>query len=212
LGEEIIDNSMVPPHLAVSSGINNNSSKKDSKTSDSNDTDSNSLKTFMSDCLPSLLNSEHLVFDKPMLKNNIWDLINPVDLSSGKGVIGCRWVYKIKVNADDNSQYKERLVIKGFEQRPDVDYSETFAPVAKFATLQMLIALSATNDWEIDQMEIVTAFLYSSITKTVYMEQPEDYAHGSSICKFKKALDGLKQAPRAWYIDIDTLLLSIGFH
>lgn len=212
LGEEIIDNSIVPPHLAVSSSINSNSSEKDSKTSDSNDTDSNSLKTFMSDCLPPLLNWEHSVFDKPILKNNIWDLINPVNLSSDKGVIGCKWVYKIKVNADGTSQYKARLVVKGFEQPPDVDYSETFAPVATFATLQMLIALSFTNDWEIDQMEIVTAFLYSSITKTIDMEQPDNYAHGSSICKFKKALYGLKQAPRAWYIDINTLLLSIGFH
>ena len=148
-----------------------------------------------------------------LISNRTWDLIDSRDMPSSKGVIGCKWVYKIKQNADGMTRYKARLVIKGYEQREGVDYSETFAPVAKFATLRMLIAMSAQYDWEIDQMDVVTAFLHPTISEDVYMSQPDGYQQrGDSVCKLNKALYGLKQAPRAWYTDIDQYLASIGFH
>src|SRR5215217_5440423 len=132
-------------------------------------------------------------------------------MPSSKGVIGCKWVDKIKSNADGTTRYTARLVIKGYEQQEGVDYAETFAPVAKFVTLRLLIALSAQFDWEIDQMDVVTAFLHPTISEDVYMSQPDGYLQGNSICKLNKALYGLKQAPRAWYTDIDRYVISIGF-
>jgi len=58
-----------------------------------------------------------------------WDL---VPLPSGKSVVGCRWVYKIKISSDGSiERYKARLVAKGYSQQYGMDYEDTFAPVAK---------------------------------------------------------------------------------
>ena len=90
-----------------------------------------------------------------------------------------------------------------------MNYGETFAPVAKFATLRMLLALAAMHDWEIDQMDVETAFLNPQLDEEVYMELPEGYESLGQVCWLKKALYGLKQAPRAWYQDIDSYLVEV---
>ena len=53
-----------------------------------------------------------------------------VDLPSGKSAIGCKWVYKIKTRSDDTDRYKAHLVSRGFTHEYEIDYEETFAPVA----------------------------------------------------------------------------------
>jgi hypothetical protein len=73
--------------------------------------------------------------------------------------IGCKWVYKTKTNPDDTLRYKARLVIKGYEQVQGVDFEETYAPVSKMPTLRYLMACAAQGGWEIDQLDVVTAFL-----------------------------------------------------
>jgi hypothetical protein len=99
-------------------------------------------------------------------------------------------------------------VIRGFEQ---TDYGDTYAPVPKPVSFRMLIALAARHGWELDQMDVVTAFLNPPVEGDVYMELPEGLREyhavsstgsgtilgsglGSglikqgSICKLKKAL------------------------
>ena len=148
---------------------------------------------------------------KSLILNNTCQLINRNELPPNKGVISCKWVFKRKHNVVDNTtRFKARLCIRGFEQVKDIDYGETFArPVAKFATLRMLLALAAIHDWEIDQMDVETAFLNPQLEEEVYMESPEGYKTPGQVCRLKKALYGLKQAPRAWYKDINTYLVEI---
>jgi len=66
-----------------------------------------------------------------------------------------------------------KLVAKGYSQQAGLDYTETFAPVAKFTTLHSLLALVAENDSELEGMDIKTAFIHSELEKTVFMEIPE---------------------------------------
>ena len=64
-------------------------------------------------------------------KNYTWDLVT---LLPRKSVIGCKWIYKIKIRSNGSIEcYKTRLVAKGFTQEYEIDYEETFAPVAYIA-------------------------------------------------------------------------------
>jgi hypothetical protein len=66
-------------------------------------------------------------------QHGVWELC---ELPPGQKAVSCRWVYCVKMNADGTvDRYKARLVAQGFSQKPHLDYTETFAPVAKFVSL-----------------------------------------------------------------------------
>ena len=78
-------------------------------------------------------------------------------------------------------------------------------------TVRLLFALAALYNWEIDQMDVITAFLNPTLHEEVFMELPEGFSSasgGKQYCRLNKSLYGLKQAPRAWYEDIDAFLTS----
>ncbi|KAG2793051.1 hypothetical protein PC113_g25591 [Phytophthora cactorum] len=82
-------------------------------------------------------------------------------LPNGQRAIGTKWVFKIKRKADGSiEKYKARLVAKGFKQKYGIDYTETFSPVVKYVTLRMIIAIAKYFGWPLDQLDVVTAFLY----------------------------------------------------
>ncbi|GJR97707.1 retrovirus-related pol polyprotein from transposon TNT 1-94 [Tanacetum coccineum] len=87
-------------------------------------------------------------------------------LASNKKALGCKWVYKIKYKSDGTiERFKARLVILGNHQVAGVDYSETFAPVAKMAIVRVFLAIAAAKQWELHQMDVHT-FLHSYILNT----------------------------------------------
>ncbi|CAI7835398.1 unnamed protein product [Closterium sp. NIES-53] len=107
---------------------------------------------------------------------------------------------------------KTRLVIKGFQQRERIDFQEVFAPVAKAPTLRLLLAAAAICGWNVEQMDVKTAFLYGVVDEEIYMKQPEGYDDGSGrVCRLNKAIYGLKQAPRCWYARLVEALEALGF-
>ena len=144
------------------------------------------------------------------MSNHTWDL---VELPEGKNVVGSRWVFKVKHNADGTvERFKARLIAQGYSQSQRVDYQEVFSPVVRYSSIRALLALANVRDWEVHQMDVKTAFLQGDLDEEIYMKQPDGYIDKDKpnhVCKLKKSIYGLKQAARCWNIAIDTFLKTM---
>jgi len=128
-----------------------------------------------------------------------WDLVR---LPSGKSVVGCRWVYAIKVGPNGTvDRLKARLIAKCYIQIFGLNYGDTFSPVAKMASVRLFIAMAALRQWPLHQLDVKKAFLNDDLNEEIYMELPPSFdAQGESsglVCRLHKSLYDLKQSPRA---------------
>ena len=100
--------------------------------------------------------------------NNTWD-IDP--LPKDKKAISCKWVYKVKYNADGSlAKRKVHLVARGFTQDAGIDFLDTFSPVATITTICVLLSLAAIEKWSFIQLDVQNAFLNGHLTEEVYMK------------------------------------------
>ena len=101
---------------------------------------------------------------------------------------------------------------RGDHQRAGVDYNEIFAPVVNGTTVRTLLAVAAVQDWEVDHMDAVTAFLNAPMTdEELYVRVPEGFSFQSgSVLRLRKVIYGLKQAPRCWNQLLHNWLLAYG--
>jgi histone deacetylase 1/2 len=135
---------------------------------------------------------------------------------AGTNIVSCKWIFKIKQHSDGSlDKYKARLVARGFTQQYGIDYSDTFSPVVKPATVRLVLTLAVSRGWFLRQVDVSNAFLHGFLDEDVYMHQPpgfEDATHPSFVCKLQKSIYGLKQSPRAWYSRLSDKLQQLGFH
>jgi len=147
-----------------------------------------------------------------MRSNSVWEL---VDLPEGRKAIGNKWVLKIKRLADGSiERYKARLVAKGYTQQEGIDYEETFSPVVRFTSIRLILAIVASLDLELHQMDVKTAFLNGNLEEEIYMEQLVGFvAEGQEhkVCKLLRSIYGLKQSSRQWYIRFHQAIISFDF-
>jgi len=145
-------------------------------------------------------------------RNDIWDLVPKPE---HKNIIGTKWVFRNKLNEQGEViRNKARLVAQGYSQQEGIDYTETFAPVARLEAIRLLLSYAVNHNITLYQMDVKSAFLNGVISKEVFVKQPpgfEDLKHPDYVYKLKKSLYGLKQAPRAWYDRLSNFLLKNDF-
>ena len=137
----------------------------------------------------------------------------------GVNVVGSKWVFRAKKDAAGNVvRYKARLVAQGFSQVPGVDYFDTFAPVARLASIRTVLAFAASEDYETGQIDIKGAYLNGELTEdeVIFMRQAPGYEEVDDKGKVKvlrlwKSLYGLKQAGRRWYQKLVEIMTKLGF-
>jgi len=154
-----------------------------------------------------------------LTKNKTWSI---VDCPNNKEIIGCRWILRTKYNADGTvERRKARLVAKGYDQKPGIDFEETFAPVARMESVRLLMAISVESGLELFQLDFVSAYLNGDIEEQIFMSIPQEFYmlateeekndfKGNKVCLIKKALYGLKQSGRQWYKKLDEKLKILG--
>ncbi|RVW61459.1 Retrovirus-related Pol polyprotein from transposon TNT 1-94 [Vitis vinifera] len=145
-----------------------------------------------------------------LLGNQTWQL---TELPVGKKALHNKWVYRIKNEHDGSKRYKARLVVKGFQQKEGIDYTEIFSPVVKMSTIRLVLGMVAAENLHLEQLDVKTAFLHGDLEEDLYMIQPEGFivqGQENLVCKLRKSLYGLKQAPRQWYKKFDNFMHRIG--
>jgi hypothetical protein len=124
-------------------------------------------------------------------------------------------VFKLKRDeASAIVKHKARLVARGFVQREDINFDDTFTPVAQMESVRLLFALAAQEGWRVYHMDIKLAFLNGELKEEVYMHQPPGFAipgKEGKMLRLRKALYALRQASRAWNIKLDSTLKGMGF-
>ncbi|WKA09914.1 hypothetical protein VitviT2T_027524 [Vitis vinifera] len=150
---------------------------------------------------------------KSLQKNETWEL---VECPPGKKPVGCRWIYIVKYKADGSiERFKARLVAKRYTQTYGIDYTETFAPVAKINIVRVLLSLAANLDWPLQQFDVKNVFLHGELSEEVYMDLPPGCMvlekQCQKVCKLKKSLYGLKQSPRAWFGRFTKSMRAFGY-
>jgi len=147
-------------------------------------------------------------------ENGTFEYVKRSTLPAGANIMNYRWVFKIKRASDGSiEKYKARLVAKGFTQKEGVDYTETYAPTLRYKSLRMILALANIFNYELVQMDVVTAFLYADADEIMYMRVPEGFERGGDVwvLLLKKSLYGTKQAPHLWNNDVNAFIVSVGF-
>jgi hypothetical protein len=119
---------------------------------------------------------------------NQMDTFEFVDLDSvpfGKTLLDSRWIFRIKLDG----RYKARFVVKGFTQKEGIDYMKTFAPVMSKSSLRSILSIAAVEDWDIDQMDVKTAFLHGDLDTDLYLRNPQGFdVPPGKIIKLKRSL------------------------
>nr|GEU52384.1 retrotransposon protein, putative, Ty1-copia subclass [Tanacetum cinerariifolium] len=132
---------------------------------------------------------------------------------AGQKLVSYKWLFKIKegIEGVQKPRYIPRLVARGFTQRAGIDYNKVFSPVVRHTSIRVILALTACKDYELEQLDVKTAFLHENLEEVIYMKQPPGYEQVNKVRLLKKSLYGLKQSPRQWYKKFEEYMLNNGF-
>jgi hypothetical protein len=140
-------------------------------------------------------------------------------LPKGKKAIRTKYVFRRKTDLEGFvARHKVRMVGLGFNQKPGIDFTETYTPTLHSTSTKVFLAAVTTLDLDFVQMDVETAFLNATLKEEVYITLPRG-AKGAlkpngepRLFRLNKALYGLRQAPREWNEEFnETLVKKCGF-
>ena len=134
------------------------------------------------------------------------------DLPKGHNVIPCSAVLKEKCGPDGKiTSYQVPIVAGGHRQVQGVNYSKTFSSTAKMPTVWVILANAATQDWEIEHVDVKSVYLNMMLKEMIYMKPPQGVlkpGEEGKVCCLVKGLHGLKQAGCGWYQEMSRVLIK----
>jgi hypothetical protein len=145
-------------------------------------------------------------------KLNAWEIVDP---PLHGNIIPCHYVLVTKHGpSGEKLKLCARLVANGQRQQYRLDYSEMFAPTSSMSTIRTVLTVAAQRDWEIDQVDIKSAYLHAKVKEVIYMRPPPGYLRPEDkgkVLKLLRSLYGLKQAGFEWSEELVKVFLEIGF-
>jgi Reverse transcriptase (RNA-dependent DNA polymerase)/GAG-pre-integrase domain len=146
-----------------------------------------------------------------------WRIIPRAKVPAHQTVLPAVWAMRRKRNIKTQEVYKwkARLNVHGGKQVKGLNYWETYAPVASWASIRLVMNLAAFRKWETRQLDFVLAFLQAPIETDIFMEIPAGFKvnRGSNdyVLHLVNNLYGQKQAGRVWNIFLSKGLEKLGF-
>ena len=151
---------------------------------------------------------------KKMLDMGVWRHVKRNDHPNDCRLVGCRWVFKVK----RNGVYHARLVAKGFNQIPGVDFTDNYSPVVNDVTFRVVVARITIESLKGKVVDIDNAFLNGDLEYEIYMKIPEGYdevinptVDRENCLILQKAIYGLVQAARQFWKKIVDKMQEGGF-
>ena len=144
---------------------------------------------------------------------NCWEVIDINSIPSGAPIMKSKWVYKYKLDANGNlKKHRARIVAKGFTQIENVNYFETFAPVAHSSTIRLILSLTSKPDFQAYQFDVSVAFIEAPLDANepnIYCQPPPGYENPKKyVYLLRKHLYGMKQSGRGWILLLRDILES----
>lgn len=127
----------------------------------------------------------------------------------------------LRIKRDENgkpTKFKARLVVGGHKQIKGIDYSNTYAPVASFALVRLVLLLVLHFGWHCRHVDVTTAFLNGDLEHHIFVQGPKlppgllKEEKRNKLYYLIRALYGLHQAPRQWFLLlVDVLCNKMGY-
>lgn len=147
----------------------------------------------------------------------VYKLVPRTAIPPGRKIMRGRPVFKLKRDQHGHaSRFKARYICRGYSAVWGQDYTKTSAPTARLESFRILTHLGAALDWEIDQLDIKTAFLHGLLEadEVCYMHQPEGFLEAGKedwVWELQKGLYGMKQGGLVWNRMMNDAMLAWGF-
>ncbi|CAI7794252.1 unnamed protein product, partial [Closterium sp. NIES-53] len=134
---------------------------------------------------------------------------------AGANIVNGMWVF-FRVNRPPGSSpaFKAHYVARGFSQRQEVDFFQTFSPTLKMTTLRVLLHFAAQRDYELHSLDFRTAFLQGSLHEEIWLRRPPGFTGSfpaGTQWSLRRPVYGLRQAPREWHDTLRMTLAALGF-